>query len=596
MCGIAGEVRVDGRLPDVGAVACMADVMAPRGPDGAGVWSAGGVALGHRRLAIIDLSGRGHQPMVDPELGLAVVFNGCIYNHRELRKELERAGYHFFSTSDTEVLLKGWHRWGEALVDRLAGMFAFALSERDSGRTVLARDRLGIKPLYLADVDGGLRFASTIPALVAGGGIDTAVDPVGLHHYLTFHAVVPAPRTVLAGVRKLPPATLLVVEPDGRRREREYWNPWTSPAPGAAPASPDATAADWREAIEAALRLAVRRRLVADVPVGVLLSGGLDSSLIVALLAEEGQSGLATFSIGFESSSDEEGDEFRWSDLVAARFATDHHRLRIPTQRVLGALPGAVSAMSEPMVSHDVVAFYLLSEEVSRHVKVVQSGQGADEVFAGYHWYQKMARAEGDGLDEYSAAFFDRTHRQVNAVLNPDYRLDDDVSRAFVEQGFAAPGARTPLRRALRLDTRVMLVEDPVKRVDNMTMAFGLEARVPFLDHELVELAVACPEELLVAGGGKGILKDVARPILPAEVIDRPKGYFPVPPLVQLDAAAVDLLRDALLAPEAKSRGLYRPEHVEHLLAHPDELTVLRYNQLWELGIFELWLQANDMN
>jgi asparagine synthase (glutamine-hydrolysing) len=595
MCGIAGEVRVDGRLPDIGAVDRMAGAMAPRGPDGAGVWSAGGVALGHRRLAIIDLSGRGHQPMVDPELGLAVVFNGCIYNHRELRRELEGAGYGFFSTSDTEVLLKGWDHWGEGLVDRLAGMFAFALAERDSGRVVLVRDRLGVKPLYLADVDGALRFASSVPALVAAGGIDASIDPVALHHYLTFHAVVPAPRTLLAGVRKLPPATLLVVEPDGRRHEREYWNPWTAPPPAGAPASPAATAGDWREATEAALRLAVRRRLVADVPVGVLLSGGLDSSLIVALLAEEGQRGLATFSIGFESSSDEEGDEFRWSDLVAARFGTDHHRLRIPTERVLDALPGAIGAMSEPMVSHDVVAFYLLSQEVSRYVKVVQSGQGADEVFAGYHWYQKMARAEGEGLEEYAAAFFDRTHAQVNAVLNPDYALDEDVSRAFVEERFAAPGAGTPLRRALRLDTQVMLVEDPVKRVDNMTMAFGLEARVPFLDHELVELAVACPDELLVAGGGKGILKDVARPILPAEVIDRPKGYFPVPPLVQLDAAAVDLLRDALLAPEAKSRGLYRPEQVEHLLAHPDELTVLRYNQLWELGIFELWLQTNGI-
>ncbi|MEA2592852.1 MAG: hypothetical protein QOD62_2683 [Actinomycetota bacterium] len=595
MCGIAGEVRVDGRLPDVGAVARMADAMAARGPDGAGVWSAGGVALGHRRLAIIDLSSRGHQPMVDSELGLSVVFNGCIYNHRELRRELEAAGYHFFSTSDTEVLLKGWHRWGEGLVDRLVGMFAFAIAERDSGRVVLARDRLGVKPLYLADVDGALRFASSLPALVAAGGVDTTVDPVALHHYLTFHAVVPAPRTLLAGVRKLPPATLLVVEPDGRRREREYWNPWTAPAPAGAPAPHTATAGDWREAIEAALRLAVRRRLVADVPVGVLLSGGLDSSLIVALLAEEGQEGLATFSIGFESGDDEEGDEFRWSDLVAERFATDHHRLRIPTERVLDALPGAIRAMSEPMVSHDVVAFYLLSEEVSRHVKVVQSGQGADEVFAGYHWYQKMARAEGDGLDVYVAAFFDRTHAQVNAALSPDYCLDEDVSRAFVEASFAAPGARTPLRRALRIDSGVMLVEDPVKRVDNMTMAFGLEARVPFLDHELVELAVACPDELLVASGGKGIVKDLARPILPAEVIDRPKGYFPVPPLVQLDAAAVDLLRDALLAPEAKSRGLYRPEHVEHLLAHPDELTVLRYNQLWELGMFELWLQANGI-
>src|SRR5205085_296545 len=261
-----------------------------------------------RRLAIIDLSRRGDQPMVDPELGLTVVFNGCIYNHRQLRAELESAGYRFFSNSDTEVLLKGYHRWRERFVDRLAGMFAFCVVERDSGRVVLGRDRLGIKPLYLAEMAGALRFASSLPALVAAGGVDTTVDPVALHHYLTFHAVVPAPRTLLAGVRKLPPATLLVVEPDGRRHEREYWNPWTAPAPGCAPASPDATAADWREAIEAALRLAVRRRLVADVPVGVLLSGGLDSSLIVALLAEEGQSDLATFSIGFESSSDEEGD------------------------------------------------------------------------------------------------------------------------------------------------------------------------------------------------------------------------------------------------------------------------------------------------
>src|SRR3977135_438110 len=213
MCGIGGEVRVDGRLPDVGAVDRMADAMAPRGPDGAGVWSAGGVALGHRRLAIIDLSSRGHQPMVDSELGLTVVFNGCIYNHRDLRRERGGAGYRFFSTSDTEVLLKGWHRWGEGLVDRLVGMFAFALTERDSGRVVLARDRLGVKPLYISDVDGALRFASSLPALVAAGGVDTAVDPVALHHYLTFHAVVPAPRPVAAGVAKLPPGPLDRLQP-----------------------------------------------------------------------------------------------------------------------------------------------------------------------------------------------------------------------------------------------------------------------------------------------------------------------------------------------------------------------------------------------
>ena len=590
MCGIAGEVRNDGRLPDVAAVGRMVETMGSRGPDGAGVWSAGPIALGHRRLAIIDLSGRGHQPMVDSDLGLTVVFNGCIYNHRELRRELESAGHRFVSTSDTEVLLKGWREWGEGLVDRLAGMFAFAVAERDTGRLVLVRDRLGVKPLYLAEVGGALRFASTLPALVAGGGVDTDIDPVGLHHYLTFHAVVPAPRTLLQGVRKLAPATLLVVEPDGRRRERRYWDPWTAPRH-----HEEADPRAWQNAVEAALRVAVRRRMVADVPVGVLLSGGLDSSLIVALLADEGQDTLATFSIGFESAGGEDGNEFRWSDQVAERYATDHHQLRIPTDRVLDALPGAVAAMSEPMVSHDVVAFYLLSQEVSQHVKVVQSGQGADEVFAGYHWYQTMAEAPGDGLAEYASVFFDRTHDEVNAAVNPEYAVDQDVSRAFVEDWFVAPGAGTPLRRALRLDTSVMLVEDPVKRVDNMTMAFGLEARVPFLDHELVELAVACPPEWLVAGGGKGILKELARPLLPADVIDRPKGYFPVPPLVHLDEAAVDLLRDALLAPEAKERALFRPEHVEHLLDHPHELTALKYNQLWELGMVELWLQAQHI-
>ncbi|MDQ1505839.1 MAG: hypothetical protein QOD57_3566, partial [Actinomycetota bacterium] len=254
----------------------------------------------------------------------------------------------------------------------------------------------------------------------------------------------------------------------------------------------------------------------------------------------------------------------------------------------------------EPMVSHDVVAFYLLSQEVSQHVKVVQSGQGADEVFAGYHWYQKMAQTSGDGLAEYAGVFFDRTHDEVNAAVSPELALDRDVSRAFVEEWFSAPGApsqsdQAALRRALRLDTRVMLVEDPVKRVDNMTMAFGLEARVPFLDHDLVELAVACPADLLVGGGGKGILKDIARPLLPPDVIDRPKGYFPVPPLVHLDEAAVGLLRDALLAPEAKERGLFRADHVEHLLDHPQELTNLKYNQLWELGMVELWLQAQGI-
>jgi asparagine synthase (glutamine-hydrolysing) len=267
----------------------------------------------------------------------------------------------------------------------------------------------------------------------------------------------------------------------------------------------------------------------------------------------------------------------------------------VPTAEVLSTIPAAVSAMAEPMVSHDVVAFYLLSEEVSRSIKVVQSGQGADEVFAGYHWYQTLSDRTGDGVDDYASVFFDRDHAAIAGVVNPDLMVADDPSRAFVADHFARSGAGTPVERALRIDTQVMLVEDPVKRVDNMTMAWGLEARVPFLDHELVELAVACPVGLATAGGGKGILKDIARSVIPHEVIDRPKGYFPVPPLIHLEGPYVDLLRDALTSVPAKERGLFRDEHVRQLLESPNDLTRLRYNQLWELGLLELWLQTNGI-
>jgi asparagine synthase (glutamine-hydrolysing) len=593
MCGISGEVRLDGRAADVGAVARMTDAMTPRGPDGSGLWSDGPRALGHRRLAIIDLSQRGAQPMVDAELGLTVVFNGCIYNYPQLRADLERAGYRFFSTSDTEVILKAYHRWGEDFVDHLIGMFALAIVERDTGRVVLARDRLGIKPLYLHERPGVLRFASSLPALVAGGGVDGAIDPVALHHYLTFHAVVPAPRTILADVQKLPAASMLVVEADGRRRQRTYWDPATVGATGRF--EDLATEDDWRTAVDRALRTAVERRLVADVPVGVLLSGGLDSSLIVALLAEHGQHGLATFSVGFESAGGEAGDEFHWSDMVSERFGTDHHRFVVPNADVLDIVPRCVAAMSEPMVSHDVVAFYLLSQDVARHVKVVQSGQGADEVFAGYHWYQSLAGVSGEGVDDYAGVFFDRDHEAMAGIVNREHLETTDVSRRFVEDHFRGRGAPTPLERALRIDTEVMLVEDPVKRVDNMTMAWGLEARVPFLDHELVELAVACPSAFKVAQGGKGILKDIARRHLPAEVIDRPKGYFPVPPLVHLSEPYVDVLRDALTSVAAKERALFRDDHVRDLLGDPNRLTRLRYNQLWELGLLEMWLQSHGI-
>ncbi|WP_433556415.1 N-acetylglutaminylglutamine amidotransferase [Pseudonocardia xinjiangensis] len=593
MCGIAGEIRFDGSDPDVEAVARITAEMHRRGPDGSGVYSTGAIALGHRRLKIIDLSERGAQPMVDPELGLAAVFNGLIYNYRELRKELEGAGYRFFSTSDTEVLLKAFKHWGPACVERFLGMFAFAVADRDTGVLTLGRDRLGIKPLYLTEGSGRLRFASSLPALLEGGGIDTSIDPVALHHYMSFHSVVPAPRTILSGVRKLPPATVRTIRPDGTSTDHVYWRPEHTRRPEHA----GMTARDWRDAVLESLKVAVRRRMVADVPVGVLLSGGLDSSLVVALLAAEGQTGLKTFSVGFHAAAGEAGDEFEYSDLVAEHFGTDHQQILVDPARMLPAVDEAITAMAEPMVSHDCVAFYLLSQEVSKSVTVVQSGQGADEVFAGYSWYPPLAGVARDrGVAAYAEQFTDRPHSDLAGILEPEWLLDHDPSRAFIAEHFGAPGADETLDAALRLDSTVMLVDDPVKRVDNMTMAWGLEARVPFLDHELVELAAACPPDLKLAHGGKGVLKEAARGVVPDRIIDRPKGYFPVPAIRHLEGPFLDRVRDAVTDPVAKARGLVRRDWLDTMLADPNTArTNLGSNALWQVALLEMWLQERGL-
>jgi asparagine synthase (glutamine-hydrolysing) len=472
-------------------------------------------------------------------------------------------------------------------------MFAFAVAEHATGRLALVRDRLGIKPMYVAAGRGRVRFASTLPALLAGGDVDTSIDRTALACYMTFHSVVPAPRTILAGISKLPPATVRIVEPDGTSRDTTYWVPDFTRDPDRA----GWTSRDWEEALLEQLRIAVERRMVSDVPVGVLLSGGIDSSLVVALLAQMGQTGLATFSIGFDSAGGESGDEFEYSSLVAERFGTDHHRIAIDSARLLPGIDAAVGAMSEPMVSHDCVAFYLLSEEVSKHVKVVQSGQGADEVLGGYDWYPPLAGvAREDAVEAYARVFFDRRWPAMGEVLAPEWLLDHDAPTAFIAEQFGRPGAGTAVDAALRNDTTVMLVDDPVKRVDNMTMAWGLEARVPYLDHELVELAGRIPPGLKLADGGKGVLKRAARGVVPDEVIDRTKGYFPVPAIRQLQGPYLERVREALTDPAAKQRGLFRPEAVERMLADPNtERTTLGSNALWQLALLEMWLQTHGV-
>ena len=591
MCGICGELTFDGRPASADAITRMTSAMERRGPDSGGVVARGRVAFGHRRLQIIDLSSKGEQPMVDSELGLTLAFNGCIYNYPELRAELEGKGYRFFSTSDTEVILKAYHAWGPDCVQRFNGMFAFAIHERESGRVVLARDRFGIKPLYIAETSAGLRFASSLPALVAGGDIDRTIDPVALQFYMSFHAVVPAPHTILKGVRKLPPATVRIIDADGASTVRRFWSlDFTRSA-----ADEERSFEEWRDLTLDELRKAVARRMVADVPVGVLLSGGVDSSVIVGLLAEAGQSGLRTYSIGFEEANGEKGDEFVYSDLIAKHYGTDHTQIFIPSTDMLEALPATIHAMSEPRGSYDNVGFYLLSREVAKHVKVVQSGQGADEVFAGYHWYPKVA-GSNDPVGDYAEAFFDRSHTRLNQHLGPEWRLETDEARAFVEAHFAMAGATDPVDKALRLDSTIMLVDDPVKRVDNMTMAWGLEARVPFLDYELAELAARIPSRHKLAHGGKGVLKEAARKVIPAEVIDRPKGYFPVPALKYIEGPTLDMVRDTLGSQKARERGLFSQTYLQGLYDDPrSAITPLRGSELWQVALLETWLQSHGV-
>jgi asparagine synthase (glutamine-hydrolysing) len=407
---------------------------------------------------------------------------------------------------------------------------------------------------------------------------------------MSLHAVVVPPRTILKGVRKLPPATIVTVEPDGTRREEIYWKLEV----GRKPQDRAMSKEEWQDAVLEALTLSIKRRQVADVPVGVLLSGGLDSSLVVALLAESGQTDLKTFAIGFESVGNLKGDEFKYSDFVAKRFGTKHERIEIKSDAALGALPGAIKAMSEPMMSHDAIGFYLLSEQVAKHVKVVQSGQGADEVFGGYHWYPKMMRSN-DPATDYARVYFDRDHEEMRETLDPGY-IEEDYSREFIDEFFERKQDSRPIDATLQLDTEVMLVDDPVKRVDNMTMAWGLEARVPFLDHELVELAARIPAELKVREGGKYVLKEAARSVVPAEIIERPKGYFPVPALKYIRGPFLQFAQDVLNEPAARKRSLFNGGYVERLLANPErELTPKGHSKLWQIVLLESWLQAHNL-
>ena len=586
MCGIAGELRFDSTAVDKDKMNKMLSRLERRGPDSAGIYVRENVGLVHRRLAVIDLSSGSAQPLFNADSTLAIIFNGTIYNYPELRREMQALGVHFQSQGDTEVILKAFELWVEACLSRLIGMFAFAIYDLRKKRLFLARDRLGIKPLYYSVDQKRFNFASNTQALLATGDIDTTIDAEALQHQFTLHAVVPAPRTILNGLRKVEPGSFIWVDQNGVTAAQSYWEL-------SATRGEQRSEQEWIEQTRAALQLAVdRRNDVADVPVGVLLSGGLDSSLLVGLLAQNHNS-VKTYSVGFEDQPEERGNEFEYSDAIVEAFATDHQRHYIANGQVLERLPEAIAHMPEPMVAQDAVAFYLLAEQVSKDIKVVQSGQGADELFAGYFWYPQMNKASGEPLRRFADHYFDRDFAEYSETVHAHY-VDRDYTSALVRKALETQHADSFMDAVLRFDVSTLIVDDPVKRVDSMTMAWGLEARVPFLDHELVELAMQMPIELKLREGGKYPLKAISRGLLPDSVIDRPKGYFPMPALKYVRGEFLSMVSDALNSTACRQRGLFNRQYVERLLAAPDQYhTRLQGSKLWHMALLELWLQEH---
>ena len=587
MCGIAGELRFDGANVAYEDMHPMVATLKRRGPDSNDIYIDKNIGLAHTRLEIIDLSSAGAQPMVDSQLGLVLVFNGTIYNYVDLRKFLTQKGYRFFSDCDSEIIIKAYHFWGENCVAHFEGDFAFAIWNTKKQELFLGRDRMGVKPLYYSYDNRKFRFASNMQALLCDFELDRSIDEVALHHHLTLHAVVPAPRTLIKGVRKLMPAHTMTVDVRGKHQVKRFWDLHIS-NDETSKHSED----EWLEVLEETLINAIQQRFVAsDVPVGVLLSGGLDSSLIVALLAQITSNPIKTYTIGFEHRGQELGNEFKYSDMIAEQFNTFHHKFDISDTHLFARLPEVIEQMSEPMLGQDCIAFYLLCEQVKKSIKTVQTGQGADEVFGGYFWYQLINSEKGSLFERFRNHYFDRDHNEYLQTVNPALQTDD-VTSSLVKQMLRGEDKR--IDAVLRMDITTLIVDDPVKRVDNMALSWGVEGRVPFLDHHLVELAMRMPEKLKISQGGKYILRKLAKRLLPRAVVEREKAYFPVPALKILDTKFRQMMCDVLSSEACAKRRIFNPAYIDWLInSKKDQLTPIQGNKLWHCAVLEMWMQAH---
>ena len=585
MCGIVGEYIFNKNYNNHN-IELLLDQIKTRGPDYSGSFIDRCISLGHSRLSIIDLSASSNQPFEDKDAQLTMVYNGCIYNYKELRQDLVKKGYFFKTSGDTEVVLKSYQEWGYDCLKKFEGDFALAIWDSRSRKLFLARDRFGVKPLYFSNNKKFFRFGSNLQSIIAKKDINLELDNQSLHMHFSLHSVVPAPKTIFKNIKKVPPGHYLVVSSDQKISTKAYWKLDSSSQSELITDENEA-----KEEIKSLLINAVEKRILAsDIDVGVLLSGGLDSSLIVAL-ANEHFPNLKTYSIGFEDDADEKGSEFFYSDQIAEKFQTKHEKIIIDNRSVLSRLPEAFKAMSEPMVAQDAIAFYMLSELVSKEVKVVLSGQGADEGFAGYFWYKNI-NLESNDHRNFCKHYVDRSHEEVKEFLN--IKFDNDHTSVMIENKLKSSNSKTLLGSVLNFDITTLVVDDPVKRVDNMTMAWGLEARVPFLDHRLIEASTRIDPNIHLKRNGKNILKAISDDILPKDVIDRKKGYFPMPALKYIRGEYYDFVYDILNSRQCYNRNLYNRDYINKLLEKPNEYkTAIDGNKLWHAAATELWFREN---
>lgn len=581
MCGIGGEIRWDGQLADV---QYMMPHLRRRGPNGDGIWTNSIIAMAHSRLAVIDPFAQSNQPFVDEQSGLVMVFNGTLYNYQNLRQELQGLGYTFRSNGDTEVLLKAYHAWGEYCLQRLDGMFALAIWNIKEEVLFLARDHVGIKPLYFSHQDNIFRFASNTQALISSG-IDKSLNPMGLHHFFMLHGAVPAPHTLYKNIKKLPPASWMKVSGQG-----EVFGPvvyWQLPAH---PQNSSEDLRDFKQSLDAAI---IREYQVSDVPVGVLLSGGLDSSYMVGVLHAHGVRQLPSFTIGFESHVYERGDEFQYSDWIASRYQTHHQRWMISNEDFVKQLPDVIQSMSEPLLSQDALGFYVLAKMVHQAgLKVVLSGQGADELLGGYSFYSNMLSDSGTALERVQKHYLEISDAQLRQHLSAEFLPETDVTSQWM--GEALLDDDDFMYSFLRLDVSQLIVDDPVRRVDNMTMAWGVEARVPFLSRAVIEKGMAISTAFKMQGLGKWPLKKIAADYFPAEFIHRPKGAFPVPVVKFIEEPLRSMIRDVLNSKACQERGVFQRAVIADLIQSPNsQYTPLAFNRFWLYGLLEFWLQSH---